>query len=100
MTDDGPETAEKPWVLFVCEDDERNICDQKVIEVQLQHRYGISSMRKTMAEIAREGSCDASSKKLFVNGKEIGFVYYRTGYQLEQYLIEGASPNPDSDSAI
>ena len=23
------------WVLFVAEDDERNICDQKVIEVQL-----------------------------------------------------------------
>lgn len=25
----------KPWVLFVCEDDERNLCDQKIIEVQL-----------------------------------------------------------------
>ena len=28
--------AAAPWVLFVCEDDERNICDQKVIEIQLQ----------------------------------------------------------------
>ena len=35
LSDDGPENGEKPWVLFVCEDDERNICDQKVIEVQL-----------------------------------------------------------------
>ena len=25
----------KPWVLFVCEDNERNMCDQKVIEVLL-----------------------------------------------------------------
>ena len=58
MTEDSSDTGEKPWVLFVCEDNERNICDQKVIEVQLQHRYGISSMRKTMAEIASEGTCD------------------------------------------
>jgi len=40
--------AAAPWVLFVCEDDERNICDQKMIEVQLQRKHGISSMRKTM----------------------------------------------------
>ena len=36
------------WVLFVCEDDERNVCDQKVIEVELQNKYNIRSMRRTL----------------------------------------------------
>ena len=40
-----------PWVLFVGEDDERNMCDQKVIEVRLQQKYGIHSMRKTLTEV-------------------------------------------------
>ena len=33
-----------------------------------------------MAEIAIQGQIDPTSKKLTVDGKEIGFVYYRTGY--------------------
>ena len=27
--------AQKPWVLFLCEDDERNVCDQKLLELRL-----------------------------------------------------------------
>ena len=39
------------WILFVCEDDERNICDQKAIEVELQTKHGIKSMRKTLKDL-------------------------------------------------
>ena len=74
------------WVLFVCEDDERNLCDQKAIEVTLQSKFKILSMRKTMAEIAEQGQVDPQTKKLTVAGKEIGFVYYRTGYQADHYM--------------
>ena len=84
----GSET--KGWVLFVCEDDERNLCDQKVCEVQLQRRFGICSLRRTLAEIGEQGSIDAATKRLLVNGKEIGFVYYRTGYQADHYMVEGS----------
>ena len=47
----GQDADSFPWVLFVCDDDERNMCDQKVIEVKLQQKYGIHSMRKTLAEV-------------------------------------------------
>ena len=79
------ETADL-WVLFVCETDERNLCDQKVIEVLLQRRHGIKSMRKTMLQISSEGRIDPASKLLFVDEREIGFVYYRTGYQADHYM--------------
>ena len=25
----------RPWVLFLCDDDERNVCDQKLLESRL-----------------------------------------------------------------
>lgn len=38
-------------VLFVVEDNERNIIDQKVIETELFRRFRIHSMRATFTEI-------------------------------------------------
>lgn len=76
-------------MLFVCEDDERNICDQKVIEVRLQKQFGIHSMRLNLKEIETCSRFDEESKRLYVNGIEIGFVYYRTGYQADHYMVTG-----------
>ena len=45
------EAAKDVWVLFVCEDDERNLCDQKVIEVELMIKHNVRSMRKTLEEL-------------------------------------------------
>lgn len=42
-------------------------------------------MRMTFSQIAENCEVDAVTKALKVKGREIGFVYYRTGYQLEQY---------------
>lgn len=47
-------------------------------------------MRKTFDEIQKESSFDESTKKLIVAGKEIGFVYYRTGYQADHYMVAGS----------
>jgi len=58
---------------------ERNLADQKSIEAALQFKHGISSMRATFTEIGPEMNID-SSNTLHVRGKEIGLVYYRTGY--------------------
>lgn len=52
--------------------------------------YGISSMRKTLLEISAQGEVESESNKLKVAGKEIGFVYYRTGYQADHYFVDGA----------
>lgn len=69
------------WVLFVCEDDERNLCDQKAIEHDLMKNLGIKSMRKTLNELIAQSVFCPKTKVLRVDGNEIGFVYYRTCYQ-------------------
>ena len=76
-----------PWVLFICEDDERNLCDQKIIEVRLQQKFKVFSMRKTFAQIATEAVLDPASKQQSIEGREVGLVYYRSGYQAEQYCF-------------
>lgn len=43
-------------------------------------------MRATFAQIACETKVDEQSNALFFRGKEIGLVYYRTGYSVEQYV--------------
>ena len=69
------------WVLFVCEDDERNLCDQKAIEHDLMKNLGIKSMRKTLNELIVQSAFCPKTKVLRVDGNEIGSVYYRTCYQ-------------------
>ena len=67
-------------MLFVCEDDERNLCDQKLLEFKLWREKGIRSMRKTLGEVVELASFDQTTKKLTIDSHEIGLVYYRTGY--------------------
>ena len=76
-------------MLFVIEADERNVVDQKIIEVKLQQQFGIFSMRRTLSQIASDGSIDPNTKQLSIDDIEIGFVYFRTGYQAEQYCVDG-----------
>ncbi|CDW80919.1 glutathione synthetase [Stylonychia lemnae] len=79
---------ESHWVLFVIDKEERNICDQKWIEYQLYHDHGIKSMRMTFTQIGNLAKVDENTNALSINDHEIAFVYYRTGYQLEQYENE------------
>ena len=46
-------------------------------------------MRKTLLEIASDSAIDSTTSCLSVAGKEIGFVYYRTGYQADHYMVAG-----------
>ena len=41
-------------------------------------------MRCTLSEINKEGKVDEQGR-LFLRGKEIGIVYYRSGYTEQQY---------------
>lgn len=75
-------------VLFVVENDERNVIDQKSIEFEIADQFGIQSMRCTFLEIAEHGSVDGEGI-LWVHGREIGFVYYRSGYQHDQHQTDG-----------
>ena len=42
-------------------------------------------MRLTFAQVKEEADIDKDTHILTIRGEEIGFVYYRSGYQVEQY---------------
>ena len=86
--DEAAQGARDPWVLFLIDDSERNVIDQKVIESQLFATYGIKSMRHTFKEVFELMDFDQDTHILKIRNKEIGFVYYRNGYQVEQYQDE------------
>jgi glutathione synthase len=73
-------TSKDLWTLFVIDKEERNICDQKWIEHELYRLHGMKSMRLTLREIGERSRVDEETKSLHIDGNEIGFVYYRTGY--------------------
>lgn len=45
-------------------------------------------MRLNFEQIEQLGEIDKETNILKIRGKEIGFVYYRAGYQVEQYQTE------------
>jgi glutathione synthase len=78
------ESTQSLWILFVVDEGERNICDQKWIEVKLFEKYKIRSLRLTLLEVAVRVTRDEKSGSLIIDGtREIALVYYRTGYQEE-----------------
>ena len=42
-------------------------------------------MRKTLKDLQEQAEFDDETKVMKVNGKEIGFIYYRTCYDQDHY---------------
>lgn len=71
----------KYWVLFVIDENERNICDQKWIEIESYEKFRVRSMRLTLQEVHKRVKKDKDRGTLLIDGMlEIALVYYRTGY--------------------
>lgn len=77
-------------VLFVVEPNEINIFDQKLIEYNLLKLYGIDSIRCTLDDIKDQFVYEGAEKRLIhkKTNKEVGMVYYRTGYDVKDYTTE------------
>lgn len=78
--------SEKAIVMFLVEDTQRNIFDQRCIEYELWKR-NIPTRRKGFADVCKTGTLD-QDKKLFVDGLEVAVVYFRNGYMPQQYISE------------
>lgn len=76
------------WTVFVIEKGERNNCDQKQIEIGLYETQGIRTMRLNLTEIAERGVMCQKTSILKIQEREVGFVYFRTGYDILQYENE------------
>ena len=57
-------------VLMVVQPNERNVIDQRGVEHQLWAAHGVPLRRATLAEVAREGRLDGSSKALKLGDDE------------------------------
>ena len=54
-------------------------------------KYGIRSLRLTLAQLSERAHRNEATGALYVDRtREIALVYYRTGYQFEQYVNEQA----------
>ncbi|XP_054720974.1 glutathione synthetase-like isoform X2 [Uloborus diversus] len=71
-------------ILFVVEEVTYNICDQRALEYAiLDTEKDVEILRCTFKDLRT--SAILRDEKLFVHGKEVAVVYYRTGYVPEDY---------------
>lgn len=81
-------------ILFVVQDGERNIFDQRLIEYELLEHYRIRVERATFQQLEIGISLSGSSRTLFYtsphDGKkhQVAVVYFRAGYSPSDYPSE------------
>ncbi|XP_044066273.1 glutathione synthetase isoform X2 [Siniperca chuatsi] len=78
--------SERAVVMFLVEESQRNIFDQRYIENELWKR-NIPTIRKRFDNVCKTGSLD-QEKRLFVDGQEVAVVYFRNGYMPQNYISE------------
>ncbi|ORY29749.1 glutathione synthase [Naematelia encephala] len=80
-------------VLFVVQDGERNVFDQRWLEYELLERHGIRVIRHTFSELANLAQIDRTTKTLLLPSPflpnaaptEIAVIYYRSAYTPSDY---------------
>ncbi|XP_038578947.1 glutathione synthetase [Micropterus salmoides] len=78
--------SERAVVMFLVEESQRNIFDQRYIENELLKR-NIPTIRKRFDNVCKTGYLD-QDKRLFVDGQEVAVVYFRNGYMPQNYISE------------
>lgn len=76
---------ENTAVLFVVQENERNVFDQRHLEYALLSNHGVRAIRKTFKEAQQAAQINEETGVLVVDGLEISVVYYRTGYAPTDY---------------
>ncbi|KAK7019880.1 glutathione synthetase [Favolaschia claudopus] len=73
-------------ILFVVQDGERNVFDQRWLEYELLEKHSIHVVRETFDQLATSASLDPTTRALIVGGgTEISTVYLRAGYTPTDY---------------
>ncbi|XP_020254703.1 glutathione synthetase, chloroplastic-like isoform X4 [Asparagus officinalis] len=74
-------------VLVVVQPEEHNMYDQHWLSSTLKEMHGITSVRKTLAEIDAEGEV-LPDGSLIIGGHTVAVVYFRAGYSPNDYPSE------------
>ncbi|NXE69836.1 GSHB synthetase, partial [Calcarius ornatus] len=75
--------SQRAVVMFLVEEVQRNIFDQRCVENELWNR-NIRVLRRRFRDVFEQGSLDAS-RRLYMDGQEVAVVYYREGYVPQVY---------------
>ncbi|OCT62849.1 hypothetical protein XELAEV_18043940mg [Xenopus laevis] len=70
-------------VMFLVENEQRNILDQRFIEAELCKR-NVRVIRRRLADVFERGTLD-EERHLFIDGYEVAVAYFRTGYVPQDY---------------
>nr|XP_025956929.1 glutathione synthetase isoform X1 [Dromaius novaehollandiae] len=73
-------------VMFLVEEVQRNIFDQRCVENELWNR-NIRVIRKQFRDVFEQGSLD-DARRLYIDGQEVAVVYYREGYVPQNYNLQ------------
>ncbi|CAI0391996.1 unnamed protein product [Linum tenue] len=77
----------KAVIMVVVQPEERNMYDQHWLSFNLKERHNVTMIRKTMAEIDKEGEIQPDGT-LLVGGHAIAVIYFRAGYAPTDYPSE------------
>mmetsp|Transcript_32771 Transcript_32771/g.51459 ORF Transcript_32771/g.51459 Transcript_32771/m.51459 type:complete len:401 (+) Transcript_32771:2-1204(+) len=77
-------------IVFVVQDGETNVMDQRLLEFQVFENYGIPVHRLSLGEIQKRCSLSEDGKRrLYIDGAiEVAVVYFRAGYTPNDYPTE------------
>lgn len=77
--------VEKSVILFVVEDVTYNICDQRFMEFEIGRlERRVKVIRRSFAQLVNEATL-GNNMELFVGNKQVAVVYFRYGYDPNQY---------------
>uniref|UniRef100_K3ZI05 Glutathione synthetase n=2 Tax=Setaria italica TaxID=4555 RepID=K3ZI05_SETIT len=74
-------------VLMVVQPEERNMYDQYWLANHLKESYGVTTVRKTLAQVEAEGQV-LTDGTLVIDGRTVAVVYFRAGYAPTDYPSE------------
>lgn len=78
--------SEMAVVMFLVEEVQRNVFDQRYVENELWSR-NICVIRMKFEDVYEHGLLD-KDKRLIINGQEVAVIYFRNGYMPNNYKSE------------
>lgn len=75
-------------MVMVVQPGEQNSFDQQWLQLRLWERYGVRTLRRSLADIAERAVLSSDTDNLMIDGYTVSLVYYRAGYTPDDYVSQ------------
>ncbi|ODV88400.1 hypothetical protein CANCADRAFT_146035 [Tortispora caseinolytica NRRL Y-17796] len=75
-------------ILFITQENETNVFDQRAIESYLIEQYNVRSIRLHFSKVLECTRVDPQSSVLYVADQPVSVVYFRAGYDPKEYTSD------------